>query len=386
MSGMASGALSGIKVLDFSTLLPGPMATLFLADAGAQVLKIERPETGDDMRAYAPAWGQDGVNFHMLNRGKDSLALNLRDPECRAVLDPLIAEADILIEQFRPGVMQRLGLDYEAVRAINPKIIYCSISGYGQDGPARDEAGHDLNYIARTGLLALSPGTQQAPVVPPALIADIAGGTYPALLNILLALRQRDQTGQGAYIDISMAENLFPFLYWALGEGQVTGQYPGNADSLVTGGSPRYRLYPARDGRFVAVAALEPKFWDAFCTAIDLPDALRDDQADPAATIAGVARRLAARDSTDWKDVLHQADCCCTIVHILSEALEDPQFKARGIFQRTQANLQGERIAALPTPVAPAFRSAPGSARAPQLGEADAQDGPTPLAGKGPRP
>ncbi|CUH81303.1 CoA-transferase family III [Tropicibacter naphthalenivorans] len=213
-----SGALEGLKVRDFSTLLPGPMAGLFLADAGAEVIKIERPQ-GEEMRHYLPRWGADAVNFAMLNRGKKSLALDLKDPAARALLDPLLREADVVIEQFRPGVMARLGLGYADVQKLNPDIVYCSIIGYGQTGPKAQRAGHDLNYIGDAGLLALSHGTPQTPVLPPALIADIAGGTYPALLNILLALRARDAGKGGAHLDIAMAETLFPFMYWAMGDG-----------------------------------------------------------------------------------------------------------------------------------------------------------------------
>ena len=167
--------LQGITVLDFSTLLPGPMATLLLAEAGAEVIKIERPGTGDEMRTYEPRWGRDSVNFALLNRGKKSVALDLKNAEERAKIRPLLEKADILVEQFRPGVMARLGLDYETVATINRKIIYCSITGYGQHGPKHDQAGHDLNYIGDAGLLSLSMGPAESPVVPPALIADIAG-------------------------------------------------------------------------------------------------------------------------------------------------------------------------------------------------------------------
>lgn len=364
-----SGALSGIKVLDFSTLLPGPMATLFLAEAGAEVIKIERPGRGDEMRSYSPQWGGEAVNFHMLNRGKKSIALDLKDPASFALLQPLIVEADIIIEQFRPGVMARNGLGYDDLRAVNPGLIYCSITGYGQNGPSHAEAGHDLNYIGRTGMLALSPGTAEVPVIPPALIADIAAGTYPALLNILLALRQRDQTGEGAYIDIAMADNLFPFLYWALGEGEATGQWPGAGNSLVTGGSPRYRLYSCADGRFVAVAALEQKFWDSFTDVIGLDHHLRDDSADPEATSAAIAAILGARSAADWEQLLGAADCCCTIVHTVSEARLDPHFVARGLFDDQIANEDGQTMTALPTPVTRAFRADRGKAvAAPKLG------------------
>jgi len=213
--------LAGLLVLDFTTLLPGPLASLMLAEAGAEVIKIERPG-GEDMRRFPPF--KDGVSaaFAMLNRGKQGLSLDLKSEADREKLKPLIARADIVLEQFRPGVMARLGLGYEDMRAINPKIIYCAISGYGQDGPRAQEAGHDINYIGATGLLDLQPGPLNHPVVPPALIADIAGGTLPAVMNILLALRQRDQSGQGCHLDIAMTDAMFTFAGHALASGRAS--------------------------------------------------------------------------------------------------------------------------------------------------------------------
>ncbi len=361
--------LQGLFVLDFSTLLPGPMASLFLAEAGAEVVKIERPVTGEDMRSYPPAWGADSVNFAMLNRGKKSLALDLKKQSDVERLLPLIARADVILEQFRPGVMARLGLDYAAVTAINPKIIYCSITGYGQTGPKRDVAGHDLNYIGDTGLLALSMGAPEVPVVPPALIADIAGGTYPAVLNILLALQQRTHSGKGCHLDIAMTDNLFTFMYWAMGSGQVANDWPGNAAGLVTGGTPRYRLYPARDRRMVAVAAIEQKFWDTLCNLLDLDPHLRDDTKDPAATTARVAEIIASESGDFWRGRFAGKDCCCSIVDSLREALENPHFHARGLFQHHVSNEKGSAIVALPVPIDPAFRQrAMGPVSAPALG------------------
>ena len=298
-----AGPLRGIRVLDFSTLLPGPMATLFLADAGAEVIKVERPGRGEEMRSYDPKWGDDSGNFHMLNRGKKSIALDLKDQGQRARIMGLVESSDIIVEQFRPGVMDRLGLGYDAVRAINPDIIYCSITGYGQNGPKSMRAGHDLNYIGDTGMLALSCGTADTPVIPPALIADIAGGTYPAVLNILLALRERDLSGTPSYLDISMSDNLFPFMYWAMADGQVADQWPGNGDALVTGGSCRYRLYATSDGRFLAAAPLEQKFWEAFVTAINLPQSLRDDTVDPTETTKAIERIIASQPADHWQKV-----------------------------------------------------------------------------------
>jgi alpha-methylacyl-CoA racemase len=368
------GALEGLKVLDFSTLLPGPMASLFLADAGAEVIKVERPGTGEEMRFYVPKWGVDSVNFNMLNRGKKSLAIDLKDPAARDILDPLLREADVLLEQFRPGVMERLGFGYEAVRRLNPDIVYCSISGYGQTGSKSLRAGHDLNYVGDAGLLALSYGPKGTPVVPPALIADIAGGTYPALFNILLALRVRDMGRGGAYLDISMAENLFPFLYWAIGNGQASGEWPGNGDALVTGGSCRYRIYETADGRALAAAPLEQKFWLSFCDAIGLDEHLRDDAKTPDATAERVTAIIRSKPAAHWEAVFEAADCCCTIVHSVRQAMDDAHFLSRGVFDRLLSREDHQRITGLPTPIARGFAANPsGEVPAPRLGEHNAE-------------
>src|SRR5262249_49346756 len=197
--------LSAITVLDFTTLLPGPLATLMLAEAGAEVIKIERPG-GEELRRHPPHIDGESAVYALLSRGKKSIVLDLKEPGGRARLAPLLERCDVLVEQFRPGVMARLGLGYDAVKAINPRAVYCAITGYGREGPRRHEAGHDLNYIAATGVLALSPGPADRPTVPPALIADIGGGAMPAVMNILLGLRQRDITGEGSFIDIAMTD------------------------------------------------------------------------------------------------------------------------------------------------------------------------------------
>lgn len=360
--------LAGIRVLDFSTLLPGPMATLLLAEAGAEVIKVE-PPGGEMMRHYAPRWGKESVNFALLNRGKKSLTADLKDTQARQRIVDLVKQVDVVVEQFRPGVMERLGLGYDALRKLNGKLIYCTITGYGQTGPRRDRAGHDLNYIGDTGLLALSSGSPGHRVVPPALIADIAGGAYPAVINILFALRQRDTTGEGAYLDIGMADNLFPFMYWAMGNGLAAGDWPDDGRELVTGGSPRYHLYDTRDGAVVAAAPLEPKFWAAFTQAIGLDPDYADDSKDPAATIACVAAIIASRTAAEWKPIFDAADCCCSIVQNVRAALDDPHFVARGLFAHALVNEQGAKIAALPVPIVPAFRAGPEeAAAAPPLG------------------
>jgi alpha-methylacyl-CoA racemase len=349
--------LSGLLVLDFTTLLPGPLATLMLAEAGARVIKIERPG-GEDMRRFEPFWEGEGAAFALLNRGKTSLVLDLKSDDDRKKLKPLLEKADVLVEQFRPGVMSRLGLGYDAARAANPRLIYCSISGYGQSGPRSGEAGHDLNYIGNTGLLSLQPGPADRPVVPPALVADIGGGTFPAVINILLALRQRDQTGKGCHLDIAMTDAMFTFAWHALAEGFATGRHAESGSSKLAGGSPRYQLYPTGDGKFVACGALEEHFWSAFAAAIGLPDALKDDSKNPEATRDAVAGIIAGKTAAQWRPVLAGADCCATIVASLEEAVRDPHFIGRGLFGAKISAPSGATIPALPVPIAPEFRAA----------------------------
>ena len=362
--------LTGIRILDFSTLLPGPLATLLLAEAGAEVIKIERPGAGDEMRSYQPKFGPDSVNFALLNRGKRSVAIDLKADNALALLTPLMGSSDVIVEQFRPGVMQRLGLGYEAVAKLNPRIVYCSITGYGQTGPRALTAAHDLNYIAETGLLALAAGADGTPVLPPALIADIGGGTYPAVINILLALRSREVSGRGCHLDIAMCDNLFTFMYWALGDGLTAGVWPEPGRALITGGSPRYQIYRTRDDRFIAAAPLEEKFWQNFCDAIGLPAAARDDARDPGGVRRTAADLIRGRTAGEWRERFAGKDVCCSVVGSIREALADPHLVARRLFERRLA-ADGEAVSALPLPIAPAFRAAGNTAGYPALGEAN---------------
>jgi len=358
--------LDDVCVLDFSTLLPGPFASLMLAEAGATVIKIERLGRGDEMRTYEPKLGADSTNFHLLNAGKQSIAIDLKSADAFERLRPLIERADVVVEQFRPGVMGRLGLGFERLRGVNPRLIYCSITGWGQNGPKADTAAHDLNYMAETGLLGLTCGSDGAPVLPPVLAADLAGGALPAVVNILLALRRRDRSGEGAYLDISMADNLLPLVYWGLGEGFATGQWPSAGDALVTGGTPRYQIYRTADGRYLAAAPLEDKFWSEFCTLIELPEPLRDPNADGGVVKAAIASLIGARTAETWRSAFQGRDVCCSIVATLKEAVADPHFAARRLFARHLR--AGDRsIPALAVPIAGCFRSE-GEIAAPLLG------------------
>jgi alpha-methylacyl-CoA racemase len=350
--------LSGVTVLDFSTLLPGPLATFMLAEAGARVIKIERPE-GEDMRGFAPRIGEMSAPFAVLNGGKEFVALDLKSASDRERLDALLEQADVIVEQFRPGVMKRLGLDHETIAARHPRIIYCSISGYGQDGSRSLDAGHDLNYQAVAGLLSLSPGTLDAPTVPAGLVADIAGGSMPAVMNILLALRKRDLTGRGCRLDIAMADAMFTFAWMALAQAHAGQGFPGSRDTMLTGASPRYQLYPTADGQLLAVGALEQKFWDVFCEAIELPQDLRRDQVAPQETMAQVRRIIGSKDAGFWRSLLEPRDCCCTIVRSLEEARNDPHFIARGLFAVQATGEGGESIPAASIPIAAGLRKEP---------------------------
>ena len=368
---MTRQPLAGVRVLDFSTLLPGPLATLMLAEAGAEVIKIERTGRGDEMRSYTPKFGADSVNFALLNRGKRSIAIDLKDPLALERLLRLVGDADVLVEQFRPGVMDRLGLGYERLKALNPRLVYCAISGYGQSGPRAQEAAHDLNYVAETGMLGLAAGPDGAPVLPMALVADIAGGAYPAVVNILLALKAREATGRGCKLDVAMTDNLFTFMYWAIGNGLAAGEWPKPGGELVTGGSPRYQIYRTADDRFVAAAPLEEKFWDNFCTAIGLEAALRDDTGDPAAVTRTVAERIRAQPASYWREAFAGKDVCACIVKSVQEALADSHFIERGLLAR-QLVADGRQIPALAVPLAAAFRGASIETGYPSLGEGNA--------------
>lgn len=368
MNELEKGALKGVKVLDFSTLLPGPLASLFLAETGAEVIKIERPGTGDEMRLSHPKWNDESVSFSMLNRGKKSLCLDLKDQSSKDILKPLIETADIIIEQFRPGVMKRLGLDYESIKKINSKIIYVSITGYGQMGPKKMVAGHDLNYIGNTGLLSLSMGTKEKPTVPPALIADIAGGSYPAIINILLALRKRDLHQTGSFLDISMSDNLFPFMFWALGSGFASNTWPLNSDSILSGGSPRYNIYETKDGSYIAAAPLENRFWKKFCKVIKLPKKFEDMDDNQKEVIIKIREIIILKDKDYWAHLFDEADCCCSTVKSIEEAINENHFKIRNVFEKQIANEKGQKIPALPIPIDSQFRKTKKVEKAPRLG------------------
>lgn len=355
-------------MLDFSVQLPGPLATLLLVEAGATVVKVERPDGGDLARAAPGRSDGENLEFALLNRGKKSIVLDLKNPGDRAHALRLASEADVLVEQFRPGVMARLGLGYAALSAVNPSLIYCSISGYGQDGARARRAGHDLNYVALAGLLSISVDSHGQPVLPQTQIADIGGGSFPAVVNILLALKHRDATGAGCHLDIAMTDNVFAWMRRALAPvfSGTTPYAPGRHPS--SGGLARYAIYSTRDGEALAVAAIEEQFWQRFCDVIGMPEDSRDDHREPDRVRAKVAGLISSRSGAEWRHLLEREDVCVEFVRSVSDACEDPHFRRRGIFDRRLRLHRGAEVSALPTCVCAQFR-VPGVESYPGLGD-----------------
>nr|VFJ69246.1 MAG: Crotonobetainyl-CoA:carnitine CoA-transferase CaiB [Candidatus Kentron sp. DK] len=336
---MRSKPLSGIRIIDLTRLLPGPMCTLHLADMGADVIKVEDPKVGDYARDSAGPERTPSAYFLCANRNKRGFQLNLASPEGKAVFFDLVREAHVVVESYRPGVVDRLGIGYEAVKAINPAIVYCSITGYGQTGPYRNRAGHDLNYCAYSGItdqIGLAGG---APAIPNIQFADLAGGTLSAAMGILAALVEAGHTGQGRYIDVSMADcalvnGIVPLIGY-LESGRVA---PRGTD-VLSGALPCYGVYETADGRHMTIAAPEEKFWKAFCEAVERPDLI------PARMALGregkeareqVAALFRAQPLRWWEEKLHDVDCCVAPVLTLEEAMEDEQFAARNMFVETE--------------------------------------------------
>lgn len=348
---MARLPLDGVRVLDLSRLLPGPYATLVLADLGADVVKVEEPQGGDYLRWMSPLAGEQSAFFHALNRNKRSLRLDLRRPEGAAAFRRLVRRFDVVVESFRPGVMDRLEVGYQALRAEQPRVILCSISGYGQDGPYRDRAGHDLDYCAVAGVLALN-GPPEGPVPLGVQVADVAGGSWPAVAGVLAALVRRAATGEGSHVDVSMTDGALAMLTMPLGAAAARGTPLRRGQEMLNGGSACYGVYRTRDGRFVALGALEPKFFQRFCEAAGRPDLadrqLDDDGRGPRAELEAL---FATRTRDEWARLGAEHDACLAPVLEGNEPEGDPQLRARGMFLRVDTPWEGKAMASLRTPV-----------------------------------
>jgi alpha-methylacyl-CoA racemase len=360
--------LDRLRVLDLSRLLPGPYATLVLADLGADVVKVEDPRGGDGTRFLPPLAGVESGVFHALNRNKRSIALDLKRPEGAAALLRLAARADVVVESFRPGVLDRLGVGYDALRAVNRGIVLCSITGYGQDGPYAARAGHDLDYCAIAGVLAAN-GTPEAPLPLGIQAADVAGGAWPAVAGILAALLRRGATGEGAHVDVSMTEGALALLAMPLAMAWARGTPLARGREVLSGGAACYGVYRTRDGRFVALGALEPRFFEAFCAAVGRPELaprqLDDGGAGPRAELEAI---FAARTRDEWAAFAAEHDVCVAPVLEGDEPCADPQLAARGAFVEVETPWEGRAIPGVATPVRLRGEEAP-LRPAPRLGE-----------------
>ena len=359
--------LAGLRVLDLTRLLPGPFATLVLADLGADVVKVEAPDEGDPLRWLPPLAGAQSGAFHALNRNKRSLALDLKRAAGRDAFLRLARGADVVVESFRPGVLARLGLGWERLHALNPRLVLCSITGYGQEGPAALRAGHDLDYAATAGLLGLN-GPPDAPVPLAAPVADVAGGAWPAVAGILSALLGRGRDGEGTWVDVAMAEGALSLLALPLAMAWSGGAPPARGAGPLTGGSPTYGLYRTRDGRFVALAALEPKFFATFCAAVGRPELAPRQREGGEGLRAELAAIFAGRTRDEWAAFAEAHDACLAPVLEGDEPRRDPQLRARGAFVQVETPWEGRAMPGLASPVRLAGAEAP-RRPAPRLGE-----------------
>lgn len=327
-----SAALKGLKVLDFSTLLPGPFATLYLADLGAEVTHVESPTRPDLIRLLPPYANGQATAHSYLNRNKKSIALDLKDSANIALLKSKITEFDIVVEQFRPGVMQRLGLDYETLAKLHPRLIYCSITGYGQTGLYKDKAGHDINYLALSGIMGHSGRQDSGPPPLGIQIADVAGGSLHAVIAILTAVIERACSGQGQYIDISMTDCVATLNSMAAA-ASLAGNTAQQAEKEYLNGGTFYDYYQTQDGRYLSIGSLEPQFMTALAQILELPVLLEKgtsfDPADRDEVKAALKAKIKLKDWAEWSVLFAGQDVCVEPVLNLEEALRSPLAQQR---------------------------------------------------------
>ena len=354
-----TGPLLGLRILDLTRLLPGPLGTMLMADMGAEVIKIEDPNAPDYVRAFPPYVNGESVNYMAYNRSKRSVLLDYQTAGGRDQFLDLVRTADVVVEQFRPGHLDRLGIGYAAARAVNPRIIYVSVTGFGQTGPYAHLAGHDINYIALAGVLGLTgeysdrtggpPDEPTPPTVPGVQLADIAGGSYMSVVATLSALYARERTGEGQHVDVSMTDAVMPLLSVAYAGYAGTGTTPERGTLPLSGGLPNYGVYRCRDGKYVALGTLEPKFWLKFCTLIGKSDwigfLLPTNSAQLAHFKAQIQAVFGEKDRDEWTRFGLEHDVLITPVNTLNDLETDPHLIAR------------QMIVTQEHPVAGAFRS-----------------------------
>jgi len=327
--------LEGVKILDLSRLLPGAMCSMMLADMGADVLKVEDTSQGDYMRWMPPMVNEVSAYFLLTNRNKKSMKLDLKAPQGKEIFIKLVKQHGVVLESFRPGVMDRLGLGYEVLKKENPGIVYCALSGYGQDGPYRDLVGHDINYIALGGILS-STGTEEGgPSIPSVQIADIGVGSLMSSIGILSAIINQKTTGKGCFIDVSMLDGVVFWTQLAFAEYFSSGKSPKPGNEMLTGKFPCYNVYQTKDNRYIAVGALETKFWATLCTAIGRTDLIEHQYATGEKNnevIKELKNIFLKMDKDEWVDLFSDKDICFAPVNTLDEVYKDAQLKYRRMF------------------------------------------------------
>ncbi len=317
--------LTGIKVLDLSTLLPGPLCSQILGDFGAEVIKIEQPKGSDLARMAKPVIKDTSGLYLLVNRNKKSMTLDLKKEEGKKIFYELTQEADVVIEQFRPGAVKRIGVDYETLKEINPGLVYCSISGYGQDGPYEQKSGHDLNYLSYAGILGMT-ARNGVPALPGVQIADIGGGTLMAAIGILLALMARERDGKGQYIDIAMLDGAISWLPIVASNFFPTGLDPKPGQTKLTGRNACYEVYETKDGGFISLGPIEPHLWANLCRYFGKEEfiAWQNEDAKQDEMFAYLRQQFLQKDRDEWIETLDQVDVCIAPVYSLSEVFQDP--------------------------------------------------------------
>ncbi|OGP63663.1 MAG: formyl-CoA transferase [Deltaproteobacteria bacterium RBG_13_53_10] len=346
------GFLKGLKMLDLSRLLPGPYCSLFLADLGMEVLKVEDPVQGDYLRKLGPLRKKETPFFLSLNRNKRSMVLNLKLQEGKEVFCKLLQTYDIVLESFRPGVMDRLGIGYTDLERKNPRVILCSLSGYGQEGPYRDRSGHDINYVGLGGVLGLTGMKNGPPVIPGVPIADIGGGGLMAAIAILAAAFHREKSGKGQYLDVSMLDGVVSWLCLHGGKYLSDGDVPKPGDTVLTGRYACYRVYSTKDERHMSLGALEPRFWNNFCEAIGRKDLIPKQyiEGEQPLLIDEIERIFGTKTLEEWTDFLRSVDACCEPVLTLEETLDHPQVVHRNMVLECEHPVEG-RVRQIGSPI-----------------------------------
>lgn len=339
------GLLKELKMLDLSRLLPGPYCSLLLADLGMEVLKVEDPEQGDYTRMIGPIRQKDSAIFLALNRNKKSIKLNLKIKEGREIFYKLIQSYDIILESFRPGVMDRLGIGYQELKKRNSRVILCSLSGYGQDGPYQERSGHDINYIGLGGVLEITGAKNGDPVLPGVQIADIGGGGMMAAIAILAAAIHREKTGEGQFLDISMMDSVVSWLSIHAGKYFMDGELLKRGDMPLTGRYACYQVYPTKDGRHMSLGALELKFWKNFCEAVgrrDLIDKQFIEGEERLRVIKEIQNLFKTKTQEAWVDFFKNVDACCEPVLTFEEVFQHPQVLHRQMVMEVEHPVEGK--------------------------------------------